>query len=268
MLLAAALSARRAAAGQNGLRVEWETEPPKFEQHLLICNAYPSDSSVAVHKNAHVGGQDLTAGGKGLKYQDCRYFDDQLKARDRLDFSMADLGVEGTFEVGDLPASNAVLLLVLEKRSGDSPLVSFQSFAFPMNAASKDAQLAVIDASGDGGKDFRLRMEDHVTGQEDKTVSRRIESLSFNRVYAIEAGAYDSSVVETSSGEAAGAEANSKRLLSLGLSKNYVLLWTGDGAKFPKSLVAFPPDLRSGAAARGFGAALALAAAAAAALLG
>lgn len=241
-----------AAAGSSAFRVE-EAPAPVFQQRLLICNAYPSASHATVRLN---GKTDMTDASQGLSFQDCKYFSHQLHSHDRLDFSLAGLGVEGTFEVGDLPASDSVLLLVVEKRAGAGPLVSFQSFAFPTNTANNDAQLAVIDASGGSPRALRLKMEDHINGKEEKTVSKRVEELNFNRVYAIEAGDYDSAVVD-SSGEPAAAEAVSKRELAMRRKQNYVVLWTGDDDKFKKTLVAFPPEVRSGAANRGLCAALA-----------
>lgn len=257
VLLLASLAAEVAA--ETAFLPPEKSSPVVFEQRLLVCNAYPSDGQVTVHKN---GGEVLKGQNaeQGLNFRDCRYFSDKLQAHDRLDFNLAGAGVEGTFEVGELPATDATLLLVVEKRRGASSLVSFQSFAFPTSGANKDAQLAVIDAT-DGKGGARLRVEDHVLTTEEKTVSKRVEELNFNRVYAIEAGSYDSQVVD-GSGDSFGAEVSTKSVLALQPRQNKVVLLTGDDDKFPKTLVAFPPDTRSSAAPRNLAALLAVAVAA------
>eukprot|EP00429_Kryptoperidinium_foliaceum_P101042 CAMPEP_0176246844 /NCGR_PEP_ID=MMETSP0121_2-20121125/32652_1 /TAXON_ID=160619 /ORGANISM="Kryptoperidinium foliaceum, Strain CCMP 1326" /LENGTH=153 /DNA_ID=CAMNT_0017586487 /DNA_START=53 /DNA_END=510 /DNA_ORIENTATION=- len=104
-------------------------EPLKADQKLLVCNAYPGDSPIT----ALLNGQDLfgSGGAKGsIAFKECRYVQSAVQRQDRLDFDLRDAEVQGTFEVGDLPTGDAVLLLVLEKRA-DSPMLSFQSFAFP-----------------------------------------------------------------------------------------------------------------------------------------
>jgi len=231
-----------------------QSVPKVFDQRLLVCNAYPSDSGLKIRKNGGAALQGQDAGEGLLSFRDCTYFAERLKAHDRLDFTLTGAGVEGTFEVGDLPANDAVLLLVVEKRRGGSSLVSFQSFAFPTDGASKDAQLAIIDATS-GVSSARLKVEDHVLGTEEKTVSKRVEELNFNRVYAIEAGSYDSSVVD-SSGESTPVV--SKRMIALQPKQNYVVLLTGDDDKFTKSLVAFPPETKSSAVQHNLAALLAV----------
>jgi len=228
-------------------------QPMEFNQKLLICNAYPSDSPVTIKKNAEVMiADDKTA----INYKDCRYISSHVLAHDKLDFVLKDTGIEGTFEVGELPAGDAVLLLVLEKRDAKTPLVTFQSFAFPPTSNSKDAQLAAIDTfrAKDSMKAPHLKMADHMTGKEAQTVSKRVEELNFNRVYAIEEGSYDASVMDRAlelAGQKKG-EDDTRETFAMRGGENYVMLRVGDGEKFPQSLVFFPNNLHhSGAAQQG-----------------
>lgn len=184
-----------------------------------------------VRKNDH---ENLVDEAHGIPFRECRYVASRLQPHDKMDLAVKNLNIHGTFEVEDLPSSDAVLLLVLERHTGSS-LVSFQSFAFPASRNNKEAQLAVIDAfkaSGTGSVTVkaRLKMEDHIKAKEKQTVSRRVEQLSFNRVYAIEEGTYDASVGDAE-----------RHVLKLEKNQNYVVLRTGDaelGAA--QSLVVFP----------------------------
>jgi len=210
--------------------------PFRFDQRLLVCNAYPNSTLSSVEKNEK---EVLSSSEHGIAYRGCRYINGEVKTGDKLDLILKDSEIRGAFEVGDLPASDAVLLLVLERHSGSS-MVNFQSFAFPTGRDSKEAQLAVIDAyKSEGNTTFpRLRMEDHITGKEKQTISRRIEHLNFNRVYAIEEGTYDASVSEHSANET---HSSSSKVVKFAKNQNYVILRTGDeefGQK--QSLVVFP----------------------------
>eukprot|EP00421_Protoceratium_reticulatum_P073599 CAMPEP_0168423962 /NCGR_PEP_ID=MMETSP0228-20121227/34577_1 /TAXON_ID=133427 /ORGANISM="Protoceratium reticulatum, Strain CCCM 535 (=CCMP 1889)" /LENGTH=230 /DNA_ID=CAMNT_0008437937 /DNA_START=18 /DNA_END=710 /DNA_ORIENTATION=- len=206
-----------------------------FDQHLIICNAYPSTSPVEVIRNTK---EVLANASQALKFRECREMKVQVRPRDKLDLLLRDVELHGSFEVGALPASDAVLLLVVQKR-GRSPLLAFQSFAFPSLAGKKDAQLAVIDAfsgSAAGGV-AHLRMEDHMSGKEAQTVAKRVEKLGFSKVYAIEEGTYDASLADKS---------NATRMLKLAKAQNYVVIRTGEQEHFPESLVLFP-EMQSGA---------------------
>jgi len=217
--------------GQHGgtaLRPAGEgvVRPFRFDQRLIVCNAYPSQSPMTVKKN---GQEMIAAESQPLQFNECRYIKSRVQPHDKLDVVLRDMEIHGTFEVGALPASDAVLLLVLEKRA-TSPLVNFQSFAFPATTDKKDAQLAVIDAFRSNSSLGHLKMEDHTTGKEEKTVSKRVEQLNFNRVYSIEEGTYDASVAGQSD----------KKLLNLAKNQNYVVIRTGEEGHFPESLVLFP----------------------------
>lgn len=215
-------------------------KPLKFNQRLLLCNAYSSKSAVSVSKN----GQSVLEGGLG--FQKCEYAPTSVLAKDKLDFVLADAGIEGTFEVGDLPQTDSVLLLVLQKRDARSPLMAFQSFAFPLNSGRDEAHVAVIDASSDGVK-AHLKISDRPIQPGDKSLT---EELSFNRIYALSQGRYDVSVL------AKGKQEKPEEIQLLG-RQDYVLLRTGGEEMGAKTLVAFPHDeIQQSGATKPFGAML------------
>jgi len=208
-------------------------EPFKFDQQLIVCNAYPSHSPVTLTRN---GAEALASGKAALRFRECRHFNSQLQPHDKLDLMLSGIEIHGTFEIGALPASDAVLLLVLQKRD-HSKLLSFQSFAFPAGAETEEAQLAVIDAYKQNHSSMAyLRVEDHITNKENHAVSKRMEELNFNRVYSLDQGVYDASI----SGQKA------KKLLSLVKNQSYVVLRTGEEGNFPEALVVYPEVMRSG----------------------
>lgn len=214
-------------------------EPLKFNQKLLICNAYPHKSRTTATMNQ---GKKVISEG-GLKFNECEYALSEILPHDKLDFAIADAGIEGTFEIGSLPDSDAVLLLVIEKRDGKSAMFSFNSFAFPTSAMSGDeAQVAVIDAYKGETKMPHLKMSDHMSGTanaQEKT--KRIEDLNFNRVYAVEAGLYDASVVDRLEDQKAEEKLEEFRTtLNLKRGMDYVVIRTGDDVDFPETLVSFP----------------------------
>jgi len=206
--------------------------PLRFKQQLLICNAYPSDSPVVVHRNTR---ENIVDAEHALGFKECRYMTNRVQKRDRIHFSLRDVEVEGTFEVGELPSTDALLLLVLEKRP-ETQKVSFQSFAFPSSADAKDAQLAVINTFSGNASSPHLKMQDHIAEKEQQTITKRTEKLNFNRVYSVEAGGYDVSITDESD---TALELSTRRNLNLARNSNYVILRTG-GDNFKESLIVFP----------------------------
>merc|ERR1719329_1159642 len=121
---------------------------------------------------------------RGLGFDECAYAPADVLPKDKIDFTLEESGIQGTFEVGDLPDSDAVLLLVLQRRDEKSPLIAFQSFAFPMNTGDGEAHLAVIDASVGLGK-THLKVQDlHAVSKKDA----QSEELGFNRIYSLDPG--------------------------------------------------------------------------------
>jgi len=206
-----------------------------FDQQLIVCNAYPSTSAMTLTRNSQ---ESLVDTKRPLRFRECRKFNTELKAHDKLDLALLGLEIHGTFEVGSLPSSDAVLLLVLQRRD-KSRLVSFQSFAFPTLSESNEAQVAVIDAfKSNSSHAAHLKMEDHLMAGQEKAVTKRVEELNFDRVYTVEEGIYDASVT--------GRMAN--KVVNLAKQQSFVVLRTGEEGHFPESLVVFPEvALKAGA---------------------
>lgn len=199
-------------------------EPMSFEQTLIVCNAYPSHSEMIASKNG-----ERLVNMSTMPFRECRHLNTQLRAHDKLDLTLVGPEIRGTFEVRGLPSSDSVLLLVVQKRE-NSQLINFQSFAFPLHSDTEDAQLAVIDAYPQSDEVERLvRMEDVFDGNKGPERKRRLEELSFNRVYAVEQGTY------------VARDRAARKLMKLWDGTDYILLRTGDGSDdFPESLVLYP----------------------------
>ena len=83
-------------------------QPLSAHQKLLVCNAYPSEEGMVLSKNnIHLKSQEK------LAYNSCKYVDGKIYNKDRIGFTMEKTGIEGTFEVDELPASDSVLLLIV-----------------------------------------------------------------------------------------------------------------------------------------------------------
>jgi len=218
-------------------------EPLNLHQQFLFCNAFTSDTLATVKRNDN----EVLFDDGGIPFNSCRYSDALLKTQDKLEFNLAGVG-DGTFEVGALPESDAILLLVIGRRAANSSLLAFQSFAFPVTDADRDAQVAVIDAfQGNANVSAaQLRMADHHVGKLEKTVSKRVELLNFNRIYSVEEGTYDASLV-SKAGSVSG------EVLHLKKNQNYIVMRTGDGERFGQSLMIFPQEQAKSSASR-FGA--------------
>lgn len=223
--LAVLLSLSACAQGSKGLLAPGATaggglvKALHFDRRFLVCNAYASDSPAKVTKN----GETLKGAGS-LGFQDCQYTEANVLPKDKVDFEIESAGIKGTFEVGDLPESDSVLLLVVQKRDAHSSLMAFQSFAFPMNPKSEEAHIAVIDASTNLPKEH-LKIMDSRKNPKQNPVQ---EELMFNRIYALDSGVYQVTL--------GGIK---PEVLALESKKDYVLLRTGDSPDH-QALVAFP----------------------------
>lgn len=251
-------------AGRKVLRSKGHSKAPgdegvvkalKFEQKLLVCNAYPSNAPMTVKQN---GQPTLSKEHNSVSYKACEQISTNVHSKDKLDVEFQGSGIQGTFEVGDLPDSDAELVLVVGKRDAKTPLVAFQSFAFPARAASNSAQLAVFDTYK-GEKvmpHLDLKMEDSLSSSKEghkknKDVS---EQLFFNRVYAIDEGSYVADIADRINHQGANGSASSdmmrladKTAFHFARNTNYIVLRVGDDKQFPQSLVVFPPMLKSNA---------------------
>lgn len=217
----------RAPSAEGGL-----VKPLSLDQRLVICNAYPNSSPIV----AKIDGQEPFADSP-VGFRECRYVGGAgtVKAGDRLSLTLRDAELHGTFEVGSLPPTDAELLLVPYKRKG-SPMIHFQSFAFPTRADGKDAQLALLDAYGGSASGAaRMRMADAVEHGKPKG---RAEELAFDRVYQVDAGVYETSV-----------DGTTPKLVNLLKDQNYVFIRAGDDESsdseglmvFPESPLPPPP---------------------------
>jgi len=152
----------------------------RFKRTLVACNTFPDEEAVSITQNRHTKLEN------GLGYKQCRVINGKIQEGDQLVFESKSAGT-WTFQVGALPESDSALLLVFEKRDEGSKVPAFQSFAFP--PTSDDAQLAVIDTFKGKAARTRVHLKDAVPGH------NRAEDLDYDRVYAIEGGDYDLSML-------------------------------------------------------------------------
>lgn len=217
----------RAKASSGTKEVEKPmTAPISFHQKLMVCNAYPGGPA-KIRRN----GVELKSK-EALPFSQCRYVDGKIYAEDRISFQFNE-GVEGTFEVDELPKSDSVLLLIVQKRdsSATDDLLAFQSFAFPSSAqGGNDAQVAFLNAVAD---DHETSLQ--IAEQGKKVGSAREETVLFNRVYAIENGQYDVAM------PALQKKLNGHAKVGLQAGQDYVVLKTG--TKGHTQLMVFPAPL-------------------------
>jgi hypothetical protein len=161
----------------------------RFKRTLVACNTFPDDEAVTITQNRH---NKLES---GLGYKECKVINGKVAEGDQLVFESKSAGT-WTFQVGALPESDSALLLVFEKRDETSKVPAFQSFAFP--PSSDDAQLAVIDTFKGKSMRTRVHLSDAAPGH------NRAEDLDYDRVYAIEGGDYDLSMLVGENATSAG----------------------------------------------------------------
>jgi len=212
-----------------------------FKQDLVVCNAYESNDAMVVNKN----GKQFRAKAHGIPFKQCQQIPGRLQSKEKIDVVFGK--IQGSFQIGDIPPSDSFLLLVVERRDATSPLLAFKSYAFPTQGDGQGgAHLAVIDAFKGNSTLPSLRMEDHVTtGKESKMMSKRVEQLHFNRIYNIEQGTYDASILEHIAESDQQVTKGSKKVLHVRRNRNYVVLRTGDGHS--SQSLSFYPELSGGA---------------------
>jgi len=165
---------------KQSLRAAPIVHKERFKRTLVACNTFPDDEAVSITQNRH---NKLES---ALAYKQCKVIEGKVEEGDQLVFESKSAGT-WTFQVGALPESDSALLLVFEKRDEGSKVPAFQSFAFP--PSSDDAQLAVIDTFKGKSQRTRVHLSDAVPGH------KRAEDLDYDRVYAIEGGDYDLSML-------------------------------------------------------------------------
>lgn len=208
----------------------------RFKHRLRVCHAYPYSGALDVYR----GKEKIT--GSPLPYKTCGEFDPNLQPGDRLDFKLGDVGA-GAFSVSDLPANDAVLVLVIYRHDTLSTAVSFESHVF---ANLMNAQIAVIDAYK-GPAQAGLRIQDVQDAK-----NTRDEELRYDSVVAVNPGMYQ---VVLQGPEDPKAK-DKKTLVALN-RESYVVVRCGvqaeQGASYPEELIVFPksdPALLTGAASR------------------
>jgi len=246
LLLAAApaqaskvLGTLRHGGGKHGSLLR----PIEFKHTLRVCNAFPVSTPLDVLR-----GQDKLTQSGPMAYKECRDFTPQLMEGDKLEFKVGD-SAAGTFSVGELPANNAVLLLVIHRHDTLSTAVSFESHTFA--AGIESPQIAVIDAYK-GSERTRARIADAAPAA-GRNASVRDEELLFDNAVAVSPGAYEVKLAAVD-----GKVKANTSLVALS-HESYVVMRIGVEAKapgqqsFPQELVVYPQSppgaLRGGARA-------------------
>lgn len=194
-----------------------------FKHRLRVCNAYPFAAAVEVYRDEH---ERLTGEAGPMSYKSCRDFAAPLKAGDRLEVKVGDV-TAGTFAVSELPASDAVLLLVVQRHDTLSTAVSFESHIF---ASAEGPQVAILDAYRGTARAKPLL--------KDYGPHPRSEELRYDSVVAVDQGKYEVQLKDKD-----GMPLKSSELVALN-HESYVLLRTGieakNGPSYPEELVVFP----------------------------
>jgi len=152
----------------------------------------------------------------GLPFKACHRLSTMVQEGDQLEFQSKHAGT-WTFQVGELPQSDARLLLVFEKRDADTKVPAFQSFAFP---ASTDSQLAIIDTYKGTSPKGKVHIQDIAKAGE----TARSEDLDYDRVYALDSGDYEVNMFAVAGNVTTSGKANTMHLAK---GEDYVLLRTG-----------------------------------------
>jgi len=198
----------------------------EVKHRLRVCNAYPYGAALDVFRG-HT--ERLTFDGP-MPYKSCRDFMAPLRTGDKLRFKVGEANA-GTFSVSDLPANDAVLLLVIHRHDTVSTAVSFESHVF---ANLLNAQIAVIDTYKGSAKASPRILDSDQVGKG----STRSEELRFDSVVAVNPGAY-----EVTLATADGEKVAKSELVALN-RESYVVLRVGVeaevGPSYPQELVVYP----------------------------
>lgn len=203
---------------------------PLVDQHLVICNAYASDSPLEI---LHVDQQRPLTSDRALNYKECREFTLPLMEGDRLDFKAGGHNV-GTFHATSMPKAAASLLLVPRGRDRFTRSLAFESHAF---ADLKNPQIAVVDAFR-GNATGSLHIKENLKAAAPPGRAAMEEALRFNSVVAVAAGDYHVGLAETESSGALTA----LPLRASPRAKCVVMRVGGgyhQGVAFPQELVVF-----------------------------
>jgi len=206
----------------------------EFSHKLRVCNAYPYTYPMDVH----LGKEKLTK--TPMPYKKCEEFNPTLKAGDKIEFKVGDSSA-GSFSVSELPANDAVMLLVISRHDTLSTAVAFESHVF---SNLVNSQIAVLDAYKGVAKSTP-RIQDI-----NEVKTNRNEELRYDSVVAVNPGKYEV-VLQSPSGE----EKFAHKLVALN-RESYVVVRCGveaqQGQSYPQELIVYPqsdPTALEGAAA-------------------
>jgi len=256
--LLASPAAAISAGGAKKMQASSFLHDLQFKQVLRVCNAYPYEEGLDVF----IGKEKLTS--TPLGYKDCDDYSPPLSAGDKVDFKV-DGSTAGTFTISELPAGDAVLMMVIYRHDSLSSAVAFESHVF---ANVPSAQIAVIDTYKGKGKDHtEIRVKDVPHKKDDKhptPPAARMEMLRFNSVVAVSSGQYEVELFDT---ETHNPKTKSE-LVALPKT-SYCVIRVGveaeEGKQYPPEIMVFPHSdklaLGSSAAPLSAGVALFLAAA-------
>lgn len=240
-LLAFALWSVAGVAGHAKLRLQSEAVKHLMKQHqgpkhrLRVCNAYPYMTALNVFMGKASGITKMTD--EAMPYKTCREFEPQLQAGDRIDFRFQQASA-GTFVVGDLPNTDAVLMLVIYRHSTKTTAVAFESHVF---ANLLNAQIAVLDTYK-GKEKSTIKIQD----AEDATTSRS-EPLAPNSVVALNPGKYEVVLVGSDG------SAKSRSDLTVNNRESCVVIRCGvepeEGRAYAQELMVYPVLPPTGAGA-------------------
>lgn len=211
---------------ERALAHERRHRQPAPKHRLRVCNAYPYSTPLNVYIGASGGMQRLTD--PPMAYKTCREFEPQLHVKDRIDFRFQEASA-GTFVVGDLPSTDAVLMLVVYRHNTQTTAVAFESHVF---ANLLNAQIAVLDTYRGPAK-AQIKIQD----AEDATTSRS-EPLAFGSVVALNQGKYEVVL--------AGLDGlpKSRSNLTIGNRESCVVIRSGvdpaEGRSYPQELIVYP----------------------------
>jgi len=210
--------------GERAKHLHSRQEEPKHR--LRVCNAYPYSTPLNVFIGKPSGVSKITE--TAMPYKVCQEFEPQLHAGDRIDFRFQAASA-GTFVVGDLPNTDAVLMLVIYRHSRKTTAVAFESHVF---ANLLNAQIAVLDTF-QGSEKSSMKIMD----MEEATTSRS-EELAPNSVVALNPGKYEVGLfggdgIRKSHSELTVANRQSSVVIRVGVQPEH-------GRAYPQELIVYP----------------------------
>jgi len=193
-----------------------------YKHRLRVCNAYPYGTPLDIYL------LDYKLTEFPMAYKVCREFEPTIKSGDTLEFKFGE-DVAGTFVVSDLPARDAVLVLVIYRHDAVSMAAAFESHVF---THLLNVQIAVIDTYRGPAK-ATLRIQDV-----DDAATSRSEELRYDTVVAVNEGHYEVVLVGSDS------ETKARKDFIARNTESYVVIRVGvqphNGKSYPQELVVYP----------------------------